>query len=55
MRPAPIAPILIRLLGADAPKMLCGTIAGKPLQTIAEVMVALTVVSMNLRRESSGL
>ena len=30
MRPVPIAPTLMRLLGAVAPKTDAGTIAGKP-------------------------
>jgi hypothetical protein len=30
MRPTPIAPMLIRLLGAAFPKTDAGTIAGKP-------------------------
>ena len=34
MRPTPIAPTLMRLLGAVAPNTLDGTIAGKPIAAI---------------------
>ena len=34
MRPVPIAPTLIRLLGAAAPRTDDGTMAGKPATTV---------------------
>lgn len=39
MRPVPIAPTLMRLPGAEAPKTDAGTIAGKPATSVALLAV----------------
>src|SRR5215813_12398619 len=55
MRPVPIAPTVIRLLGAASPNTDPATIEGKPFPIIADVIVALDAVSMNWRRETARL
>jgi hypothetical protein len=50
MRPVPIAPTLIRLLGAFAPNTDAGTIAGNPVRT-DEAPSALPAEVRNCRRE----
>ena len=49
MRPVPMAPTLMRLLGAEAPKTEAGTIDGKPAAT-SEPATPLPTPAMNLRR-----
>ena len=50
MRPMPIAPTLIRLPGAAAPKTDEGTMAGKP-ATTDEATTPWPAVARNLRRD----
>src|SRR5262245_44293016 len=49
MRPVPIAPTLIRLLGDVAPNTEAGTMAGKPAAT-DEAIIPLPAVARNRRR-----
>jgi hypothetical protein len=55
IRPVPIAPTVIRLLGAFLPKTVEGTMDGKPLSAIDEAMVVLTEDEMNFRRVTMDL
>src|SRR5688572_10084898 len=54
MRPVPIAPMLIRLLGAADPKTDAGTMAGNPAAT-DETAMPLPAALRNSRREALDL
>jgi hypothetical protein len=55
MRPLPMAPMLIRLLGAFCPKTDSGTIVGKPETKMEEDTIPWPTVLINPRRDDAFL
>jgi len=55
MRPLPIAPMLMRLLGALAPNTDEGTMLGKPLRSSDAAAVPTKAVFTNVLRETDFL